>query len=112
MGNPVFNAFFAGINIRSPNVAINIGFPTLIPMLIMFAFNLLSNFLTSFNDDGYNHQRNTNTGRGGSTGGSNTYSTRHSAVVEDDYSLPKFFLMLILCIGLPILVRRIMRSLN
>ncbi len=125
MSNPVFNAFFAGINIRSPNMAINIGFPTLIPMLIIYLFNFLSSFLTSdptqtFNQNQHQNQSQRSTGgnnySGRSTGGSNPYNSRASAsastaaMVEDDYSMPKFILMLLLCIGLPMLVRRIMRS--
>jgi len=102
-------------------MAINIGFPTLIPMLIMFAFNLLSSFLSPMEVEYHtenNYQRNpnvnarSNTNAGSRTGGGNAYSTRSTAAaaVEDDYSGYKFLVVLLLFIGLPMLIRRIMRN--
>jgi len=123
-GNSFFNTFFAGININSPNMRINIGFPTLIPTLIIIVFQFLSGFLSMGEyetENTYQNQRNTYTGsrananagsRSGYTGGSNTYSARSQAAAtgDDDYSIYKFLFMFLVCMGLPMLIRRIMRN--
>ena len=107
---------------------ISFGFPALIPMLVIFAFNFLSGFLFSGGSDyveydNYNHNNYNNHGRSQSRSSgytnSNARTHRTSSAgqgrtvnygVEDEGTYTKFLVILVLFIALPVIIRRIMRN--
>jgi E3 ubiquitin-protein ligase RNF5 len=100
----LFNGLFYGFNINAPNMVINVGFlPTLIPMILMFLFSLLSSSSDNtqnvmYQDESVLHHRSA----------SRHINSMPMEVDENDYLEKNVIIFIFIFIALSCFIRRIM----
>ena len=93
-------------------MAISVGFPTLIPMVIMLVFNLLSTFMNSSQSHTSNYNQSTqyNSNSRSNIGFQRDPRPTTTSSEESNYYGPMVLVFLMISIGLQILIKKIMRN--